>query len=72
MLANRSLQRLRPTQESVESARGPTDVASQCFGRGECENELSTKLRAGDEAASLCLRHTSADSDATCSQRTLR
>lgn len=32
--ANRSLQRLRPAEESV---RGLIDVAGQCFGRDECE-----------------------------------
>lgn len=56
----------------MESVRGLTDVAGQCFGRDERENELSTQLGTGDEGASLCLRHTSADSDATSSRRTLR
>lgn len=56
----------------MESACGLIDVAGQRFGRDERENELSTQLSAADEGASLCLRHTSADSDATSSRRTLR
>lgn len=49
------------------NVRGLTDVAGQCFGRDERENELSRELSAGDEGASLCLRHTSADGNATFS-----